>query len=51
MGTISLVVLVFAFVFGIIAAFWGSIWPRVNFGWLALALLILYFILGAPGVR
>lgn len=41
MQNIGLVLLAFAFVFAIIAAFWGpAAWPRAHFGWLAISFWI-----------
>ncbi len=43
----ALIILAFAFVFECIAAFWQpSPSPRVHFGWLGVAFLILYLIVG-----
>ena len=42
----ALIILVFAFVFAVIAAMNWPALPRPHFGWLAVALFILYFIVG-----
>lgn len=42
----ALIILAFAFVFAIIAAMNWPALPRPHFGWLALAFLILYLIVG-----
>jgi len=48
---IGLIVLIFALVFAVLATLEiPRPWP-VNWGWLALALLILSFLLGAVGLR
>jgi hypothetical protein len=43
---ISLILLVFAFVCFVMAAFWNPSPPRVNLGWLGLAFWVLSLILG-----
>lgn len=45
----ALIILAFAFVFAVIAALGWPVVARPNFGWLALAFLILYFILAGAG--
>lgn len=40
----ALIILVFGFVFAVIAAFGWPQLPRPHFGWLALACLIAYYI-------
>lgn len=42
--TTKLILLVFSFVFLLLASF-NIGWPRVNFGWLGLALLVFTFLL------
>ena len=53
MTSVGLILLIFAFVFAVIAALWAPqpqpanpYWMRVNFGWLALAFLIAAMIFG-----
>lgn len=41
----TIIILVFAFVLALLASFNISL-PKVNFGWLAIALWLLYLILG-----
>lgn len=43
---IGLILLVFAFVFACIAAFWNATFGRLHFGWLAVAVFLLSLILG-----
>lgn len=47
MQNIGLILLVFAFVFACIAAFFGpAVWPRAHFGWLAIAFWIASELIG-----
>lgn len=47
MGNLGLIILVFAFVFSCIAAFWGpAVWPRAHFGWMAIACWIFSELVG-----
>jgi hypothetical protein len=50
MQNVGLILLVFAFVFAVIAAMAGpSVWPRVHLGWLAIAFWIASELIGGLG--